>query len=257
MTLDEFMARRKSTFSLTPTRSCGSMGEIDFAIHHCDHDERPFRCKHRAGQRDNIATRCNSIFGIKSWNDNTYSGQGLIRLTSDLPLISQGTNFIGAGIGNTIIDGASTYRGFLISGIAADGQNAAPTNVTISGLSVQNVVAAGGAGGHGGGGGLGAGGAVFVGPAANLTLDNVSFSGATAVGGAAPGPTYNGYSAVGGGGGTGRSWRRRLMLVCLGRPVAAVFFSPVVTPKVGLQKLTPGSAAGEVLPPQDRQRSQR
>ncbi len=107
-------------------------------------------------------------------------GLGTITLASNLPLVA--TSVTINGNGNTL-DGASTYRGFLISGIAPDGVNAAATTVSISNLTIQNVNAQGGNGNSGGGGGLGAGGAVFVGPAANVTLSNVQLASTTAVGG--------------------------------------------------------------------------
>ncbi len=121
------------------------------------------------------------------------SGLGTITLGSNLPLVAQSTTIIG---NNNTIDGVSTYRGFLISGIASNGINAAATTVAISNLTIQNVMAQGGAGTTGGGGGLGAGGAVFIGPAANVTLTNVAIVNAQAVGGA--GSTQG---LLGGGGG--------------------------------------------------------
>jgi len=124
-------------------------------------------------------------------------GLGAINLASNLPLVATSVSIVGNG--NTL-DGASTYRGFLISGIAANGIDAAATTVSISNLTIQNVRAKGGDGAVGGGGGLGAGGAVFVGPSANVTLSNVAVTNTTAIGGNGG---VRGSGSSGGGGGLG------------------------------------------------------
>ena len=119
---------------------------------------------------------------------------GTITLAGNLPLMATSVSLDG---GNLTLDGAGKFRGFLVSGIAADGKHPAATTVGISNLTIQHVVAQGGsAASYGGGGGLGAGGAVFVGPAANVTLTNVGISSATAAGGA-------GGAGLGEGGGGG------------------------------------------------------
>ncbi len=74
-------------------------------------------------------------------------GLGAINLASNLPIVATSVTIVGGG--NTL-DGAGAFRGFLISGIASDGQNAAATSVTISNLTIQNVKAQGGNGGLGG-----------------------------------------------------------------------------------------------------------
>ena len=145
-------------------------------------------------------------------NAITFSGNvGTIQLLSDLPLVATSVQIDAKG---STLDGSvttngnivPTYRGFLISGIAANGTSAAATTVGISNLTIQNVVAQGGNGADGGAGGLGAGGAIFVGPMATVTLTNVDVSNASAVGGTGGG----GGRRVSGNGRRRRSrWRRR------------------------------------------------
>ena len=66
--------------------------------------------------------------------------------------------------------------------------------VTIESLTIEDTVAKGGDGENSGGGGAGLGGGLFVGPNARVTLNDVLFSGDSAVGGA---------GGAGGGGGAG------------------------------------------------------
>ncbi|MEO6843358.1 MAG: Hint domain-containing protein [Bradyrhizobium sp.] len=93
------------------------------------------------------------------------------------------------GVADTI-DGGGTERGlFVYSG-----------TVSVNDLTIANARAQGGAGGGGGGGGgAGLGGGLFVASGASVTLDDVSFHGDQAAGGAAG--SSNG--AAGGGGGMG------------------------------------------------------
>ncbi len=103
---------------------------------------------------------------------------------------------------NAILDGGGAHRGlFVYSG-----------NVTIDDLTIQHTLARGGTGGGGsgaGGGGAGLGGGLFVasdtahGAApANVTLNNVAFSGDSAAGGSGgPGGSESGSSGGGGSGG--------------------------------------------------------
>jgi uncharacterized protein with beta-barrel porin domain len=132
-------------------------------------------------------------------------GIGTIALTSGaLPLIYSNLNIEGAA-GGSVLNGSNTYRGLFVSGLATTG-NGAPSavTVTVSNLSIQNVVAQGGAGGSsrgGGGGGLGAGGGLFVNQNANVTITNVSFGNSAARGGA--GGANSGAGLGGGGGGLG------------------------------------------------------
>jgi hypothetical protein len=99
----------------------------------------------------------------------------------------------GAANGGSILDGAGLERGlFVYSGV-----------VTIENLTIQNVVARGGAGGQDGGGGAGLGGGLFIADntadasavAGHVTLTGVSFINNAAIGGA------GGGGAPGGGGG--------------------------------------------------------
>jgi uncharacterized protein with beta-barrel porin domain len=85
------------------------------------------------------------------------AGVGTITLASALPLIYTNVNIVGAA--GATIDGADTYRGLFVTGLATTGNGAPPAvTVNISNIAIQNVVAQGGAGGGGSGGGLGAGG---------------------------------------------------------------------------------------------------
>jgi hypothetical protein len=94
------------------------------------------------------------------------------------------------------LDGANTYRGLFVYAGA----------VTIEDLTIRNARAKGGDGGNSGGGGGGLGGGLFVAAAGNVTLDDVAFSGNSAVGGAGGAGYYGSNLAVeglGGGGGLG------------------------------------------------------
>jgi hypothetical protein len=146
----------------------------------------------------------------------TFSGAGVgtITLTSGaLPLIYTNVNI--QGVSGVAIDGNNLYRGLFVSGLANTGNGAPPAiSVGISNVTIENVVAQGGAGGAGGGGGgLGAGGGLFINQNANVTITNVSFGNASAAGGnggaaacASPGATPAGNgggcgAGTGGGGG--------------------------------------------------------
>ena len=95
---------------------------------------------------------------------------GTITLAGNLPLVATSVTLNGNGV---TLDGASAYRAFLVTGVATGNGTSPPpaTTVNISALTIQNVVAHGGAGTAGGGGGLGAGGAVFVRPARKRHAD--------------------------------------------------------------------------------------
>jgi uncharacterized protein with beta-barrel porin domain len=126
----------------------------------------------------------------------TFSVAGPIVLGQMLPVVNAvntGNIIIdGSNGGNPIvIDGANTYRAFLVR----------QGNVTIENMTIQNTK---GSGGTGSGGGMGAGGAVFVYRDATVTLENVSITNAQAAGGT--GGFGNGFSLAGGGmGGNGGS----------------------------------------------------
>ena len=119
---------------------------------------------------------------------------GTIALQSALPLIY--SNMTIEGGPGVVIDGGGAHRAFFVSGVATTGNGAPPEIVvSISDFVIQNVVAQGGHGSGSGGGGLGAGGGLFVNQNAHVTIDNVSFDGAQALGGERAG------GGVGGGGG--------------------------------------------------------
>lgn len=92
----------------------------------------------------------------------------------------------------TIVDGANTYRGFIV-GFG---------NVTLNNMTLKDLKAIGGAGAEGGGGGLGAGAGCFVRSGASLTLNNVTFAGNHAVVGGTGG-ARSALAIAGGGGGLG------------------------------------------------------
>jgi len=124
------------------------------------------------------------------------SGVGTIALQSALPLIYTNVNIVGTT--GAAIDGAGAFRGLFVSGLATTGNGAPPAvAVSIANLTIQNVVAQGGAGGDVAGGGLGAGGALFVNRNASVTITGVSFANAAANGGAG---NSLGFASGGGGG---------------------------------------------------------
>jgi hypothetical protein len=123
-----------------------------------------------------------------------------ITLNGPLPVISHDLTIFGDAFGDVIIDGNSAYRAFFVDS----------GTVTLANLQIQNVLAQGGAGGVGfgqaGGGGLGTGAGLLVNQAsANVSVENVSFVGARAIGGA--GGTGLAEPALGGGGGGGGGMR--------------------------------------------------
>ena len=139
----------------------------------------------------------NSDATLRAALTNAVAGDSItftanISTVSDLPAITQsitvnGNNFTlsGAQVPGTA-NGNSAL--FVFSG-----------TVAINNLTISQVTAQGGAGGHGGGGGAGLGGALFVGAQANVAVSNVSLLNNVAQGG-------NGGAAagvIGGGGGGG------------------------------------------------------
>ena len=123
---------------------------------------------------------------------------GGFTLTSSLaPLVTTAGNVtVNITGNNNTLNGASSFQGIEVSGANA------PV-VTISNLVINATRARGGNGGGGGdgggGGGLGAGGGLFVAAGANVTIDNVSFTNNSAVGG--NGGTAGSHSGGSGGGG--------------------------------------------------------
>ncbi len=120
-------------------------------------------------------------------------GQGIITLASTLPAITDSLAIDGV-FGLVTIDGANSYRAFVING---------PITVTLSNLIIRNVRAVGSNGGvgmpygGGGGGGLGAGAGVVVGTGSpTVAIISTTFNTAAVVGG-------NGGSIPGSGGNTG------------------------------------------------------
>jgi hypothetical protein len=132
--------------------------------------------------------------------DTGPAGDYVIDLTASINLTSQllainlpsgSTLTINGGSGITI-NGGNTFNGFFVYA----------GNVTISDLIIEDTKAVGGAGGRGiraGGGGAGLGGGLFVSQNGAVTLNSVSFTGDSAVGGA--GGIFGDTGNVGGGGG--------------------------------------------------------
>ncbi len=180
-----------------------SAAEADFVVTN-DNDSGPGSLR-QAILNANAAGAPNGVPNGTTSTIVINPGIGTIALTSGpLPLIYSNLNIEGAA-GGSVLNGSNTYRGLFVSGLATTG-NGAPSAVTVSvsNLTIQNVVAQGGAGGasgSGGGGGLGAGGGLFVNQNANVTITNVSFGNSAARGGA--GGANNGTGASGGGGGLG------------------------------------------------------
>jgi outer membrane autotransporter protein len=137
----------------------------------------------------------NSDATLRAALSNAVAGDSItftanISTVSDLPAITQsitvnGNNFTLSGA-NSTANGNSAL--FVFSG-----------TVAINNLTISQVTAQGGAGGHGGGGGAGLGGALFVGAQANVTVSNVSLLNNVAQGGNGGAPA----AVVGGGGGGG------------------------------------------------------
>ena len=88
-----------------------------------------------------------------------------IDLHSGVSLTIEGTNSSGGAAPLQTIDGNEQYQGLSVEA----------GNVTIDNLLIQNAAAEGGSGQDGGGGDPGLGGGLFVGSAADVTLNSVSF----------------------------------------------------------------------------------
>ncbi len=142
-------------------------------------------------------------------NISFTTGTGTISLLSNLPVVAPTAGTITINSGATpptiFLDGGDTYQAFFIN----------QGTVNINNVTVQKMLALGGAGGGnvpgtaaaggGGGGGMGAGPAIFVNEGATVTLTNVSFLDNTAEGGSggAGGMFSTPVSLGGGGGGAG------------------------------------------------------
>jgi len=135
---------------------------------------------------------------------HTITLTGDITVAGPLPLILCNATIDGQG---HTLNGDDQYRLLFVGvdeGTRASVANAFPDSplgarvaVTIENLTLAHGVAYGGAGAGESGGGMGAGGALFVGGAADVTLQDVAFDANQAVGG------YGGAGTVGGGGGLG------------------------------------------------------
>jgi hypothetical protein len=138
-------------------------------------------------------------------NAGTYT----ITLTSDISFGGTALEAINLKTGVTLdivgTNGSSSYA--LDGGGAGRGLFVYAGTVAIKDLLIENMSAVGGTGGVAAGGGAGLGGGLFIGSnvagnASNVTLNNVSFSGDTATGGAGGGnKVFSQYGTGGGGGG--------------------------------------------------------
>ncbi len=133
---------------------------------------------------------------------------GTINLTDTLPLIFSNLTINGNGVA---IDGGGANRCLFISGLpttpVGDPQ---PVSVTLNKIYLNHCTAKGGKGGtagYAGGGGMGAGGALFVGVNAAVTLNAVGFDANQAVGGDGgdSSPVLAGFGGGAGLGGDGGS----------------------------------------------------
>ena len=127
------------------------------------------------------------------------TGANALQLTTELEAVNLASGDSLTIVGNNdAINGDNAQRGlFVYAG-----------EVRIENLTLENMVAQGGAGGAGGGGGAGLGGGLFVGAnVANnpgeVTLANVNFTGNAATGGAGAAGAYGGGGGLGGGAGGG------------------------------------------------------
>jgi hypothetical protein len=144
---------------------------------------------------------------VTSSNTINISASGTLLLGDALPLIFSNLNVNGNDL---IIDGGRSHRCVFVSGLPTQVNPLVyfappqPISVVLSRLTFRNCVAHGGNGGGGGGGGLGAGGALFVGPEATVSLNAVSFDQNAAIGGSGGTGTFGGGGGgLGGNGGEG------------------------------------------------------
>jgi uncharacterized protein with beta-barrel porin domain len=122
------------------------------------------------------------------------TGTSTIALSGPLRPIEASVTINGAGTPGLTIDGGGLAAAFFVNS----------GTVRIENLAISNANAVGGAGGlgaGGGGGGLGAGGALFVGSSANVTIQNVTFDHNKATGGIGGQGSSNNRDGGGGGGG--------------------------------------------------------
>lgn len=141
----------------------------------------------------NSYAELSAALGALTGND-TINVRADIAVTGSLGVI-QTTNLVINGNGFTI-DGGRTQRGLLVES----------GTVTVSNVTLQNLVAHGGNGGNellGGGGGLGAGGAILVRTGASVVINDVNLVSNGAAGGAGGGHVGGGVARGGGGGGMG------------------------------------------------------
>lgn len=143
---------------------------------------------------------------VSGANTIDVTASGTIALADALPLLFSNVTINGNGV---TIDGGGAHRCLFASGLplTPTGDPQAIT-VALNQLQLNHCVAKGGDGGtagFAGGGGLGAGGALFVGVNADVTLNSVSFDGNQAVGGNGgdSSPVLAGYGGGGGLGGNG------------------------------------------------------
>ncbi|WP_353619972.1 pectate lyase-like adhesive domain-containing protein, partial [Mesorhizobium sp. BR1-1-16] len=143
-------------------------------------------------------------------NGDTITFTSNITLTSNLTYLSKNVTING---GNYTLSGAGQYRGLSVE--PNPNIQPGPISVAINNLTIADTKAVGGKGGDsyagnsngglgggGGGGGAALGGGLYVGPGANVTVSNVSFSSNNSTGGEG-GSIYSALGSYGGGGGGG------------------------------------------------------
>ncbi len=149
----------------------------------------------------NVANEAELIAAINSANTTPQTIQftANITLTGPLPAITNTYTIDGNDGTAWTLSGGSAHRGFIILGSVSP---------TIQDLIIVDTKATGGTGGipdadqgGSGGGGLGAGGAIYVGNGANVTLSNITYNRDNATGGNAG--ALSGIASAGGGSGGG------------------------------------------------------
>ncbi len=112
-------------------------------------------------------------------------------LTKNVFLKSKMTIDGSGATGTVTVNGNAAQRVFFAGG----------GRILVKDLTIANGLAQGGRGTDGGGGGMGAGGGLLVNSKADVTLEDVAFSGNAATGGNGSGFNQPDYAGVGGGGG--------------------------------------------------------
>lgn len=149
------------------------------------------------------STELSAAIGLVNASGGTIRLGSNITLAGNLAAIDLSRGSITVDGGGFTLSGANQFQGLTFTNSAGNFANTA----AIQNLTIVNALAAGGAGANGtgggsggGGGGAGAGGALYVGSAVTLTVNNINLIGSSAVGGAG-GISGTGAATSGGAGG--------------------------------------------------------